>query len=759
MLRTKSGSRLVQLIAIEENYPLVGRLTLERAGLVERTTARPSLGPGKIWIDPDVRDSLGLRVGDRAKLGEREFEVTDVVTDDTSDAWRGFDLAPKITLRVDDLFKTGLIRKGSTLWDRTYVVVKRGVRPADEARKWNATTDDTAFRATPAEEASERIAKLSSRLNDYLGLVGITTLFLALIGIAFLFQTELRRRVRMIGTLRALGDSNRRITAEIAIEALVLGALAGALSIAVVHFTLPFAARAVADSAGAAIHPQVAPLSALASVLIGAFIGFFIAFPFANRIGRLKPSALFQDEANLEIPSRLRDEVRFAPLLLLFYGLAVYHAHSWRVGSVFFGLAFASVLALLAIGHFFFGRLERFRVRGLPLRIALRSLARNPWSALSGFLAVGLGAMLLSLIPDLQGIIETEIERPEGSTVPSLFLFDIQEEQVAGLEKTIAEHGGRFEFRTPLIRARLETLRGKPVEKAIDFAERSTREQEEEERSRNRGFNLTYRDRLLDSEKIAKGRDFSGRYDPASGKLPEVTLERQYADRLGVGVGDRVGFDVQGIPIEAEIVGLRRVRWSSFQPNFFIVFQAGVLEDAPKTFLGGVPRVDPGTRREIQEAVVAKYPNIAIIQVEAMVRKILKVFDQMAVAIRLTAMLSLVTGVFVLFSIARRQAALRRRSALLLRAVGASARDVLAIFLWEFGVLSVVASAFGVLFSLTIARVLAWFLFDRAEFAVRPISLGVVIGVSMIALASAALAALGLVREKPWRLLQAEGER
>jgi putative ABC transport system permease protein len=367
--------------------------------------------------------------------------------------------------------------------------------------------------------------------------------------------------------------------------------------------------------------------------------------------------------------------------------------------------------------------------------------------------------MLLSLIPDLQGIIETEIQRPEGSTVPSLFLFDIQEEQVAGVEQTIAERGGRFAFRTPLIRARLETLRGKPVEKAIDFAERSTREQEEEERSRNRGFNLTYRDHLLDSEKIAKGRDFSGRYDPASGKLPEVTLERQYADRLGVGIGDRVGFDVQGIPVEAEVVGLRRVRWSSFQPNFFVVFQPGVLEDAPKTFLGGVPRVDPGTRRGIQEAIVAKYPNVAIIQVEAMVRKILKVFDQMAVAIRLTAIFSLVTGIFVLFSSARRQAALRRRSALLLRAVGASARNVLAIFLWEFGVLAVVASAFGAVFSLAIARVLAWFLFDRAEFAVRPVTLGVVVGVSAIALAAAASAASGLVREKPWRLLQAEDER
>ncbi len=756
MLSTKTGSRLVMLEAIEGNYPLVGRITLARGGPIERRTPKAGLGQGRIWIDRDVRDSLGLAIGGHAKLGDRDFEVTDVILDDTADTFRSFSIAPQIMLTVEDLWTTNLVRKGSTVADRTYSVLKAGVSSKDSARRWNAETDDVAIRATPAEEASEQIAKLTSRLNDYLGLVGLTTLFLALIGIAFLFQTELRRRVRSIGTLRALGDSNRRIVLEISAEAMVLGLVAGLASIGLVHFTLPFAARFVAEISGSVITPRVSALSALLTVGVGAFVGFFIAYPFAARIGRLKPNALFQDEANLEIPSRLRDELQFLPLAALFYGLSIYHAHSWRVGSVFFGLAFASAIALFAIGRFLFGRLERFRTRGLALKLALRSLARNPWSSLSGFVAVGLGAMLLSLIPDLQGIIESEIERPEGSTVPSLFLFDIQEDQFPDVGKTIVEHGGKFAFPTPLIRARLETIRGKPVEKALDFAERSTREQEEEERSRNRGFNLTYRDRLLDSEAITKGRSFSGRFDPAAGKPAEVTLERQYADRLGVQVGDRVGFDVQGIPIEAEVVGLRRVRWSSFQPNFFVVFQPGVLEDAPKTFLGGVPALSDAKKREIQSAIVAKFPNVSIMQVDEMVRKILKIFDQMGLAIRITAILSIVTGIFVIFSIARRQALIRRRSALLLRTVGAAARDVMAIFLWEFGILSVIAASFGVLFSVTIARILAWVLFDRLDFGLNPGAFLVIGGVGAIALGAVALAASKLVREKPWRLLQEE---
>jgi putative ABC transport system permease protein len=263
----------------------------------------------------------------------------------------------------------------------------------------------------------------------------------------------------------------------------------------------------------------------------------------------------------------------------------------------------------------------------------------------------------------------------------------------------------------------------------------------------------------MDSEALVKGRNFRTRYDASSAAVPEVTLERQYADRLGVAIGDHLGFDVQGIPIEAEVVGLRRVRWSSFQPNFFVVFQPGVLDDAPKTFLGGVPALDTTKKRAIQSAIVSEFPNVAIIQVDEMIRKILKIFDQMGIAIRLTALLSIVTGIFVVFSIARRQALIRRRGALLLRTVGATSGTVLAIFFWEFGILAALASSFGVLFSYSIARILGWTLFDRIEWKLNWTAPIVVVGVVGISLVAVFIAAIRLVQEKPWRLLQAEGDR
>ncbi len=759
MLSTGGASRLTELVAIEENYPLIGRLKLEGAGWVSGSTPKPTLGSGQIWIDPDVRDSLALEPGAAVSIGDRKFTVSDIILDDTASTWRGFTLAPRIMMTLDDLWTTGLIRKGSTVWDRTYIRLRPGADSRAEAIRWNDGSTDPAIRAKPHEEASEQVAKLTARLNDYLGLVGLTTLFLAIVGISFLFQTELRKRLRMIGTLRALGDSNARISREIAGEASLLGAIAGLGSLGIVALTLPFAAKFVERISNTQIAPRISIFSAIFTVVLGAVIGAMIAIPFAARTGRLKPGLLFQDEANLEIPSRPGDGLRFLPLAALFYGLSAYHSHSWKVGSLFFALSAMAVFGLYFVGKIFFVRLARLRTANLPLRLAIRSLARNPWSSLSGFVAVGIGALLLSLIPALQSIIESEIERPEGSRVPSLFLFDIQEEQLAKLESTVAGLGGALDFKSPMIRARLESIRGEPVVKALEFAERSTREQEEEERNRNRGFNLSYRDSLADSESIVKGRNFAGPYDPSSGKPAEATLENKFADRLGVTVGDRLAFDVQGVPVEALVVGLRRVRWSSFQPNFFVLFQPGVLEDAPKTYLAGIPSVGASKRKQIQESVVAGFPNVSVIQVEEMVRKIVRMFDQMGAAVRLTALLSLATGIFVLFAIARRQAELRRRSALLLKTVGASSREVFSIFLWEFGILSFVAALFGVGFSFVIARILAIVVFDRADGGASLMGIAVIAIIVLVSLVSVTLASMGMIREKPWRLLQAEGDR
>jgi putative ABC transport system permease protein len=134
-----------------------------------------------------------------------------------------------------------------------------------------------------------------------------------------------------------------------------------------------------------------------------------------------------------------------------------------------------------------------------------------------------------------------------------------------------------------MIRSRILKVNGLDFERKLDIKNYKTREEEREARFRNRGVNLTYRDKLTASEEIREGKPFSGKLDP---NMAELSVEFRYADRLGFKLGDEISFDIQGLEVKGRIVNFRSVQWTSFQPNFFIIMQSGFLEEAPKTFIG-----------------------------------------------------------------------------------------------------------------------------------------------------------------------------
>ena len=109
-------------------------------------------------------------------------------------------------------------------------------------------------------------------------------------------------------------------------------------------------------------------------------------------------------------------------------------------------------------------------------------------------------------------------------------------------------------------------------------------------------------------------------------------------------MGDLLVFDVQGIPVEGKIVNLRQVKWNSFQPNFFILFQTGVLEDAPASFLGSVSGLDATSRISVQTRIIKEFPNVSVIDVTRIVGRVIEITDQMSLAIRMMAYLSILVA-------------------------------------------------------------------------------------------------------------------
>jgi putative ABC transport system permease protein len=242
-------------------------------------------------------------------------------------------------------------------------------------------------------------------------------------------------------------------------------------------------------------------------------------------------------------------------------------------------------------------------------------------------------------------------------------------------------------------------------------------------------------------------------YDQNSSRPAEISIEQKYAESLDLDLGDQIKIEVSGVPIDAKVVNVRRVKWTSFQPNFFVQMQPGVLENAPKTFIGTLNELNAEEKEKIQDLLVRKFPTISILDVERTGRKILEIVSQMTWALQIMALLSILAGVVVLYSLAREKARRQKRELNLLKILGASFSDLQIQVRIEFGLLALSASSLGVLLSLATSYLLAEKVFDRVWSFQWALPFYIIVGVLTLSLLVTELATRKFLKEKPLSIL------
>jgi putative ABC transport system permease protein len=196
--------------------------------------------------------------------------------------------------------------------------------------------------------------------------------------------------------------------------------------------------------------------------------------------------------------------------------------------------------------------------------------------------------------------------------------------------------------------------------------------------------------------------------------VARISFEESIAEELRVGVGDRITWDVQGVPLETEITSVRRVDWARFEPNFFAVFEPGVLDEAPQSLLMLTRVDDPVTRAEIQRDLVVDHPNVAAIDITVIIEAIDSILSKVALAIRFMALFSIACGLVILIGAIATSRYQRARESILLKTLGARSRVIGRILATEYFALGSFAGLAGV----TLAAIAAWiavtFLFEMS---------------------------------------------
>lgn len=716
MARSSSLTKLVDLQTVPEGYPFYGFLKLKSNAF--NYAAWPD---ETILVSKELLQSMGVSVGDSLFLGEASFKILDVVVEDTSDTAFGLALGPRVYVKPNDLNRTKLIRPGSTVRSIHYYKLPF-MQNTEElkafTKKLKKQFTDPGIIVRGHDEASSQMANLNSQITDYLGLVAIVSLLLSALGGQFLFQTYVRKRFAASAVLRTLGLNSNGVVGIFILILVLLSFVSGLLGLITNAVLFPKLISLFTQSGVVVpkMHEFFSYNLVVMVLILTPLLSLVLSLPLLRTIIHLPIRSLFNGVESLgRNKTKWVELLWWGPSFFLFYLLTLYQTHSFKIGSLFFGLLLAALI--LIVGGvkmaLFLGKKIAPKLP-LLLRLSFTFLERNPVSTLTSFLALALGTLLMTLIPTLEKTIQSEIQNPKNMTVPNLFLFDIQPEQISSLEKLLQDKKKKLSFVSPLIRGRLVKINGQDFIDSQNKEEMfKTREEEQSERLKNRVLNLSYREALDESEKITDGVPFSGIYDWNKEQPAEVSLEKKFAESLGIKLGDELEFDIQELVVKAKVVSLRKVRWTSFRPNFFILFQAGVLDDAPKSFLAGIKELGNDESADLQFSLSQAFSNISVIDVKETIKKVEQMIEQVSLGLRMMAVLCLLVGFLVIYCLGQSLMLERLRTLNLLKVLGMSLREVMTMVLTEFMLIIFFASVAGSTLSFIVATILSYVLFDR----------------------------------------------
>lgn len=707
VLAERSGrSRLVDLLAIDGRYPIYGRVETDPPGAFSRFGGAQR----SVFVDRSLMIQLDLEVGDRLRIGREAFEVAAAIVKAPGRFGFQSEVAPRVFMTKRDLDRTGLLTVGSLVTHLRYFALPDGV-----AKRWHeaneAALDAARIRAQTLASHQEELAEAFGSLTRYLGLVGLAALLLGSIGVAAGMRAFVAEKRDSVAILRSLGAAPRDVVAIHAGLACVLGLAAGLTGVVACWPILALLPVVLRGLLPVEVRLAVGWAAAATGVLLSLFATLVAALGSILDLAAVSPLAAIRSDFARGGERRWRGRLAIGLLVVasIFAG-AVIEARSLRVGASFAAgtLACLALLGLAAWG--LMGLLRRHPPRRLPFwaRQGIANLARPRNHTLPTTLAIGFALLVIGTVHGVERNVLEALAADARPDRPNVVLFDVQTDQEAGVEAILARHGARVTDRAPIVAARLAAVAGR--ERASILADESL--SRDRRWALQREYQLTYHDRPRDTEEVVAGAWWApGTVDPDDPVQP-ISLEADIAESLGVGVGSRIRWQIQGVPVETEVASLRHVDWGRMATNFFVVFPTAALSSAPQSRVLLAHLADEQARAALQRDVVLAFPNVSVLDATLILRALDSMFEQIALAVRLLALFTLATGLAILVAAAVAGRHERQREALLLRILGGSRRLLRRVALSEALALAALATAVGGGLALVASAVLVVFVFE-----------------------------------------------
>ncbi|WP_448518961.1 ABC transporter permease [Rhodoflexus sp.] len=738
------GTRLVQVRALKGDFPFYGQIET-----LPPQAARAFQQQSAALVDNTLMLQFDATVGDSVTIGKLNFQIAGSLQQIPGQSGIVGTVAAPVYIPFDLLDSTGLVQKGSRLIYRHYFKFAANTDIESLLKEWMPVIDRAGFNTETVEGRKRSLGRAFENLNRFLNLVAFVALLLGCVGVASAVHVYVAEKIPLIAVLRCMGATGRQAFLIYLLQIVLMGfvgALIGTALGAAMQSLLPVVFQ---NFLPVEVSTRLIPSVLLGGVAAGVLVALLFALPPLLRVRNVSPLRTLRS-------SYEGDQKKWDGAIILVYlltvlfiaGFARLQVRSWIEAGVFI-LGVAVAIGLLALTAFaLMWLLRNLAALSLPYvwRQGFANLYRPNNQTLVLVLSIGLGTALVAMLFFIQDLLLSQVQFAGRENQPNMVLFDIQNSQRDDVNRLASKFNLPLLQQVPIVTMRVAAVNGRSVReiKADTTSQIASW-------SLDREYRVTYRDSLIESERNAGGK-WRGR----AGDTIFVSFDESYANRMGVGLGDRITFDVQGKNIETIIGHLRKVDFSRVQTNFVVLFPRGVLENAPQ-FHVLVTRVpDEQVSARFQQALVQQFPTVSVVDLGLILKTVDEVLDQVSFAIRFMAMFSILTGLLILAGsviISRYQ---RMRESVLLRTIGAVRSQILQINAVEYLAVGLIASLTGVVLALMAAWALSYFSFEIVFAPDLLLPFATITGITLLTLGIGLWNSRSIINRPPLEVLRSE---
>ena len=679
MLRSPSGERkLVELKAVDEAWPLVGAAKIEGAD-----TLQEGLKTGSALLQPSLLRSLDIAIGDEVMLGEATLIVAGTLTSEPDRTVNFGGFGPRVLISSQTLALTELEKPGSFISYRTKILLDNPQDIAKAEADIGEALKQTHARLRNTSSAAPGFDAFIARAEAFLILVGLTALLIGGLGVGSAVRAWLHGRMPVIATFKCLGAPTKLIFRIYLLQIMAIAAIGVFMGLVIAAIAPALTASILSNYISV---PPVIAIFPKPLFVAGAF-GLLTAFIFTllplARAQSIRASQLFR--SLITPPTGLP---QFGILLRMVIAgialavLALIATSDARLTFGFIGGALASLAVLAALGEMVMRLMRRLPSPSyVPARLALSAITRQGSPLRAIIIAFGLGLSVLVAVTLTRHNLDQQISARVADKAPDWFFIDIQPDQIDRFEAISAQIEGINDIqKTPMLRGRVSALAG------IDAADINPPEESAWILRGDRA--LTWQAEPPKGAKIVAGEWWDADYQ---GK-PLISISQDAFVDFGLSLGDTVSINVLGRNITAEIANVREIEWESFSINFVFILSPGLLDKAPHSWIATSYADNEEAIAAIEKAVTDEFSNVSAISVREAVATATNILDLLGGAIRLTALVTLISGIAVLAGTVASSEAQRLSDSIILKVLGARRKDILIAWLLEYALLGLLTA-------------------------------------------------------------------